>query len=81
LPRPSAPGAWRGVSRARFPAEARHCDQGVQRQFTERFTREAHAIAALNHTNICHLYDFGRDYLVMEYHMTERRHSCAGEMI
>src|SRR5229473_685887 len=36
-------------------------------QFTERFTREARAIAALNHTNICHLYDVGHDYLVMEY--------------
>src|ERR1700719_4669038 len=36
-------------------------------QFTERFTREARAIAALNHTNICHLYDVGPDYLVMEY--------------
>src|SRR6202795_1910356 len=36
-------------------------------QFTERFTHEARAIAALNHTNICHLYDVGPDYLVMEY--------------
>jgi eukaryotic-like serine/threonine-protein kinase len=36
-------------------------------QFTERFTREARAIAALNHTNICHLYDVGPNYLVMEY--------------
>ena len=36
-------------------------------QFSERFTREARAIAALNHTNICHLYDVGPDYLVMEY--------------
>jgi len=36
-------------------------------QFTERFTREARAIAALNQTNICHLYDVGPDYLVMEY--------------
>jgi Tol biopolymer transport system component/predicted Ser/Thr protein kinase len=36
-------------------------------QFTERFTREARAIAALNHTNICHLYDVGPDYLVIEY--------------
>jgi eukaryotic-like serine/threonine-protein kinase len=35
-------------------------------QFTERFTREARAIAALNHTNICHLYDVGPNYLVME---------------
>src|ERR1700729_3239226 len=36
-------------------------------QFTERFRREARAIAALNHTNICHLYDVGPNYLVMEY--------------
>jgi len=36
-------------------------------QFTERFTREARAIGALNHGNICHLYDVGSDYLVMEY--------------
>jgi len=36
-------------------------------QFTERFTREARAIAALNHTNICHLYDVGPNYLVMEF--------------
>src|SRR5215469_8183004 len=37
------------------------------KQFTERFTREARAIASLNHTNICHLYDVGPNYLVMEY--------------
>jgi eukaryotic-like serine/threonine-protein kinase len=37
-----------------------------QAQFTERFEREARAIAALNHPNICHLYDVGLDYLVME---------------
>src|SRR6202048_2454968 len=36
-------------------------------KFTERFEREAHAIAALNHPNICHLYDVGPNYLVMEY--------------
>src|SRR4029434_1790691 len=36
-------------------------------EFTERFTREARAIAALNHTNICHLYDVAPNYLVMEY--------------
>src|SRR5579871_1080540 len=36
-------------------------------QFTSRFQREATAIAALNHPNICTLYDVGADYLVMEY--------------
>jgi len=37
----------------------------------ERFEREARAISALNHPNICHLYDVGQQdgimYLVMEY--------------
>jgi Tol biopolymer transport system component len=36
-------------------------------QFSDRFSREAHAVAALNHPNICTLYDVGPDYLVMEY--------------
>ena len=36
-------------------------------QFTDRFEREARAVAALNHPNICTLYDVGPDYLVMEY--------------
>ncbi len=36
-------------------------------QFSERFAREASAIAALNHPHICQLYDVGPDYLVMEY--------------
>jgi serine/threonine protein kinase len=36
-------------------------------EFSERFEREARAIAALNHPNICHLYDVGPNYLVMEF--------------
>ena len=35
--------------------------------FSERFEREARAVAALNHPNICSLYDVGPNYLVMEY--------------
>jgi eukaryotic-like serine/threonine-protein kinase len=35
-------------------------------RFSERFEQEARAIAALNHSNVCHLYDVGPNYLVME---------------
>jgi Tol biopolymer transport system component/predicted Ser/Thr protein kinase len=36
-------------------------------EFSERFEREARAVAALNHPNIRQLYDVGPNYLVMEY--------------
>src|SRR5499433_2650928 len=35
-------------------------------KFSERFAQEASVIGSLNHPNICHLYDVGPDYLVME---------------
>ena len=35
-------------------------------QFSERFEREARAVAALNHPNVCILHDVGLNYLVME---------------
>jgi len=36
-------------------------------EYSNRFKREARAIAALSHPHICQLYDIGPDYLVMEY--------------
>src|ERR1700694_534610 len=36
-------------------------------EFSERFAREARAIAQLNHPHICQLYDVGPNYLVLEY--------------
>src|SRR3989449_10818173 len=36
-------------------------------KFSERFEGEARTVAALNHPNICQLYDVGPNYLVMEY--------------
>src|SRR5215510_13315995 len=41
------------------------------REFRERFEREAKTISALNHPNICTLFDIGKEgdvqFLVMEY--------------
>jgi serine/threonine protein kinase len=36
-------------------------------EFSERFEREARAVAAVNHSYICTLHDVGPNYLVMEY--------------
>jgi len=47
-------------------------------EFTDRFQREARAIAALNHPNIATLHDVGDDYLVMEYVDGEPLHAPGG---
>src|SRR6202140_3498831 len=61
-------GGMGEVYRARDPRLNRDVAIKVSAaQFTERFEREARAIAALNHPNICQIYDVGPNYLVMEY--------------
>ena len=56
------------VYRARDPRLDRDVAIKVsEQQFTVRFEKEARAIAALNHPNICQIYDIGPDYLVLEY--------------
>jgi serine/threonine protein kinase len=42
-------------------------------EFSDRFRREAQAIATLNHPNVCAVYDVGPNYLVMEL--------CEGETL
>src|ERR1017187_4500486 len=60
-------GGMGEVWRARDPRLNRDVAIKTSTQrFSDRFGREAHAIAALNHSNICTLYDVGPDYLVME---------------
>jgi len=39
----------------------------VESRHSNRFEKEARAIAALNHPNICQIHDVGPDYLVLEY--------------
>ena len=65
---PIGKGGMGEVFRARDPRLGRDVAIKVSNvEFTERFAREARSIAALNHTNICHLYDVGPNYLVLEY--------------
>jgi len=61
-------GGMGEVWRARDPQLGRDVAIKVSaQQFTDRFEREARAIAALNHPNVCTLYHIGPNYLVMEY--------------
>src|SRR5512144_2181418 len=56
------------VYRARDPRIGRDVAIKVSSEkFSERFEREARAVAALNHPNICTLHDVGPNYLVMEF--------------
>src|SRR5690349_17187860 len=65
---PLGAGGMGEVYRARDPRLNRDVAIKVSKdQFSERFEREARAVAALNHPNICQIYDVGPNYLVMEF--------------
>ena len=63
-------GGMGEVFRARDPRTGRDVAIKISAvrisQFSERFNREVRAIGPLNHPNICHIYDVGPNYLVME---------------
>src|SRR5437899_11856542 len=64
---PLGTGGMGEVYRARDPRMGREVAINVSAErFNDRFECEVHAVAALNHPNVCHLYDVGPDYLVME---------------
>src|SRR4029079_15662940 len=64
---PIGKGGMGEVYRARDPRLGREVAIKVSAErFSERFDREARAIASLNHPNICTLHDVGPNYLVME---------------
>src|ERR1700740_2866335 len=64
---PIGVGGMGEVYRARDPRLNRDVAIKVSAaRFSERFEREAKVIAALNHPNICQIYDVGPNYLVME---------------
>jgi Tol biopolymer transport system component/predicted Ser/Thr protein kinase len=64
---PLGAGGMGEVYRARDPRMGR--DVAIKlaaERFSDRFDREVRAVAALNHANICQVYDVGPNYLVME---------------
>jgi predicted Ser/Thr protein kinase len=64
---PLGAGGMGEVYRARDTRLDRSVALKVSKEaFSDRFEREARAVAALNHPHICTLYDVGPNYLVME---------------
>src|SRR5271163_2285303 len=64
---PIGAGGMGEVYRAHDPRTGRDVAIKISAErFSDRFAREVHVAAALNHPNICQLYDVGSDYLVME---------------
>jgi eukaryotic-like serine/threonine-protein kinase len=64
---PIGAGGMGEVYRARDSRIGREVAVKVSaQQFTERSKREARAVAALNHPNVCTLHDVGPNYIVME---------------
>jgi len=62
-----AAGGMGAVYRARDPRMGREVAIKISSDtFGDRFSVEIRAAAALNHPNICHIYDVGPNYLVME---------------
>jgi serine/threonine protein kinase len=60
-------GGMGEVYRARDPRMGREVAIKIcAERFSDRFEREVRAVAALNHPNICQIYDVGPNYLVME---------------
>jgi TolB-like protein len=65
---PSAPVGWAKCGKRGIHAWGRIVAiKKVKEQHSERFKQEARSIAALNHPNICQIFDIGDDYLVLEY--------------
>ena len=67
-------GGMGEVYRAHDPRTGRDIAvKTISERFTDRFSREIRAVAAVNHPHVCQLYDVGPDYLVMEL--------CEGETL
>jgi serine/threonine protein kinase/Tol biopolymer transport system component len=62
-----ASGGMGAVYRAHDPRMGRDVAIKVSaEQFSDRFAREVHAVASLNHPNVAAIYDVGPNYLVLE---------------